>query len=64
MTTFGFGNSYNTTYMFTVSDITGATPSGSNFYISRGGQSGTGNVFVQRGEVQDGRVNMALVYYT
>ena len=64
ISTFGYGNSYNTTHMFTVSDVTGAALSGSNFYISRGGQSGTGNVFVQRDEIQDGRVNMAFVYYT
>jgi hypothetical protein len=64
VSTFGYGNSYNTTHMFTVSDITGAALSGTNFYIYRGGQSGTGNVFVQKGEIQNGTVNMALVYYT
>ena len=64
VTTFGYANSYNTTHMFTVSDVTGAVLSGANFYLGRGGQSGTGNVFVQKDQIQNGSVNMALVYYT
>lgn len=67
---FGFGNPYDTTYGFTVTDITAtqavSSPSGTEVYIMRGGQSGTSTIYVRPSEVKTtgGSINMAFTYNT